>query len=508
MWYVSYMTYVERIDTFMASTGLETYRVGGSVRDDLLGRKVKDCDYMIRCAPLREIRGRLHEAGKDVEKFSVAPLVLRDGRQAGWRVSGRGLGLVEIVLPRTEVSTGPGHRDFQIVLDPNLSLEEDAKRRDFTFNALYVRVDDGDLLCCRECDYGGAYPVIDPTGRGQYDLKHRLVNVTHADSFRDDPLRTLRALRFVSTLDYELGPETRWLMEQHADAVTGLTQAGTSGTVLDELGKLLMGQCPAKALRLARDTGVLAVALPELGPMLGFDQGSRYHDMTTDEHTFTALETAAHVNAPLRVRMALLFHDAGKPESAWIGKDGRKHYYAQDGSKRAGGNDGWDFSAATEDHEVVGARIWDEAAERLGADRKLRADVRTLILSHMVPCEKADEVKARRARVRLGDELLRDLYLMRSCDLSGKGNKNAKFLLNVGKLEAARAAAEAAGVPRSPKDLQINGVDVHDALPRGAEGRRIGEVLRGVLDEVVCDPSEQKLTRDWQLAAAARLGRH
>jgi tRNA nucleotidyltransferase (CCA-adding enzyme) len=74
---------------------------------------------------------------------------------------------------------------------------------------------------------------------------------------------------------------------------------------------------------------VLAVVLPELAPMLGFEQGSRYHDLNTDEHTFKALETAAHVDAPLRVRWALLFHDAGKPDSAWVGKDGRKHYYAR-----------------------------------------------------------------------------------------------------------------------------------------------------------------------------------
>jgi tRNA nucleotidyltransferase/poly(A) polymerase len=478
------MASVERTDNFMAALGAEAYRVGGSVRDELLGRKVKDADYMVRGVDLFKLGGDLSTAARALgytERMAVTPLKLRDGRQAGWRVSARGLGLVEVVLPRTEVPREalPGentHRAFDIKVNPEVSLYEDAQRRDFTFNALYKNVHTGE--------------VLDPIGTGLYDLQHKLVRTTHEDSFRDDPLRTLRALRFVSTLGYDLTQDTQEQMTKHAPAVTGLSAKGyASGTVLDELSRLLMGQYPAKALRLARNTGVLAVLLPELAPMLDFDQGSRYHDLTTDEHTFAALETAAHVDAPLRVRMALLFHDAGKPESAWVGEDSRKHYYASKESD-------------TEDHEVVGARIWDEVSARLNAERTLRNDVRTLILNHMVPCVKCNPVKVRRARVRLGDALLRDLYLMRMCDLSGKGKKNLSMLAKIAEMESERQRAERTGVPCGPKDLQINGNDVK-AL--GAEGRRIGEVLAAVLDEVVCDPAGTKLTREWQLARAEAL---
>ncbi len=488
------MAYLERTDSFIASLGFEAYRVGGSVRDEILGRKAKDADYMIRGASLKDLgrvlRGQL--AYGNWRDAHTKPLVLRDGRQAGWRVSAKGLGCIEIVLPRTEVSTGPGHRDFKIVLDPELPLEEDAKRRDFTFNALYLRVDNP----VAGSEVSGI--LYDPTGRGLYDLSHRCVSVTHADSFRDDPLRMLRALRFVSTLGYDLGAETRALMALHSDAVSGLTLKGyVSGTVLDEFSKLLMGQDPAGALRVARDTGVLAVALPDLAPMLGFDQGSRYHDMTTDEHTFTALETAAHVDAPLRVRWALLFHDSGKPETAWVGKDGRKHYYAKVMQRAPDGA----IEAETEDHEVVGERIWRQAAERLATDRKLRDDVATLVRNHMVPCQKFNATKVRRARVKLGDELLRDLYLMRACDLSGKGKNsvNGTQIHIVGRMEAERARCEAAGVPKSARDLEISG---HDVMQLGPEGAEIGWVLANVLDQVVCDPSELKLSREWQLKAA------
>jgi tRNA nucleotidyltransferase (CCA-adding enzyme) len=468
--------YLIRTDRFVAGLGLEAYRVGGSVRDELLGRKVKDADYVVR-APLVD----LYRALLDTDA-KVSNLKLRDGRHVGFRASRKGLGLIEIVLPRAERSTGPGHRDFEIVVDHTLSLEEDATRRDFTFNALYVDAASG--------------PILDPTGRGLSDLQRKMINVTHADSFRDDPVRMLRALRFMSTLDYDLGGETFGLMVNAADAAANLVgpKGGASAVAFEELCKLLMGQVPAKALRMARDTGVLGRFLPELAPMLGFDQGSRYHDMTTDEHTFVALETAAHVNAPLRVRLALLFHDSGKPESAWVGDDGRKHYYAH-GYYDADGE-----PCISEDHETVGARLWAQAGQRLGVPIKLRKEVETLVHEHMVKCEAVKPTKIRRARVALGDNMLRDLYLMRACDLSGKGLKNEKFLNNIRDMERVREEAQAAGVPASVADLAIDG---RDAAAVGLRGQEIGDALRRVLDEVVCQPEGVRLTREWQLG---RLG--
>lgn len=463
----------------MASLGVEAYRVGGSVRDELLGRPAKDADYMVRGVRLFDLGSVLRKALADggYPKPSVKPLVLRDGRQAGWRVSARGLGCIEITMPRTERSTGPGHRDFEIVIDPDLTLAEDAVRRDFTFNALYLRIGDSDRV------------VVDPTGRGMYDLQHRLVQTTHPDSFRDDPLRTLRALRFVSTLGYDLGSATRDQMVEHADAVTGLSANGyASGTVLDEMSRILMGSGAVGALRLARDTGVLGVLFPELAPMLGFDQGSRYHDLTTDEHTFKALETAVHVDAPLRVRWALLFHDSGKPDSAWMGDDGRLHYYAS--PKGIGPN---------VDHEVVSEELWRAAAVRLGSDKRLREDVAKLIRHHMVPTSrKRVAVRARRMRVQFGDDLLRDLFLHRMCDLTGKGEGKANMtaLDAIAMLEAERREAVAAGVPAKPGDLAVGGKDAIDA---GLSGRDIGTALHRVLDEVVCQPDERRMSREWQM---------
>jgi tRNA nucleotidyltransferase (CCA-adding enzyme) len=240
--------------------------------------------------------------------------------------------------------------------------------------------------------------------------------------------------------------------------------------------------------------------------MLGFDQGSRYHDLTTDEHIFKALETAAHVDAPLRVRMALLFHDAGKPESAWVDLKGNKHYYAPSDDQwyHACLADGLIHQGSTQtppkpvDHEVASARLWDEASKRLNVDKTLRDNVRALILHHMVPTKtKNVGTRVRRMRVQFGDELLRDLFLHRMCDLSGKQGKVALIhIQHIARMEEERVKAQTAGLPASVKDLKIGG---KDAQALGLRGRDIGAALNRVLDEVVCRPDEQTLSRDWQL---------
>ncbi len=457
-------------DAFIRSLGFpESYRVGGSVRDELLGLTPKDGDYIIREVSLERLTEAVRRHGG-----RPSPLQLRDGRQIGVRANVRGLGPVEISLPRTEVSTGPGHGDFAIVCDPDLLLLSDATRRDFTINALYRHVRTG--------------KVVDPLG-GRDALSARVIRTTHANSFRDDPLRILRGLRFVSTLPgFSLSPETLSQMSEHSDACDGLTRAAVSGTVLDELCRLLMGRSVARALRVARDTGVLARLLPELEPMIGFEQESRYHDMTTDEHTFTALNAAAAMHLSLRVRLALLFHDAGKPASAWKGPDGRLHYYeSPEGLGR--------------DHEEVGAEIAHATLVRLNAPRSLRRDVVTLVRRHMVPIHgRPKATRVRRWRIELGDELLSDLLKHRLADVMGKGTVDNSALLALAKLEEHRAQAEKDNIPNTTKELPITG---HDLIELGLDGPRIGEVQRKLLHEVAYNPRLND--REWLLGRAAKL---
>lgn len=467
---------IERADNFIASLGIEAYRVGGSVRDELIGRTPKDADYMVRGIGLGDL---LDVVQAQSRANRLSPLKLRDGQTVGWRVVFPGTAAVEITLPRREVSTGPKHSDFKIEVDPSITLEEDAQRRDFTFNALYKQVGDHILGF-----------VKDPTGRGLYDLERRIVNTTHRTSFRDDPLRMLRALRFVAR-GYDMGGNTWAQMMEHAKSITGLTSNGhMSGTVYDEMCKILMGTDVRKALRIGRDTGVLRRLFPALAPMMGFDQASRYHDLTTDEHTFAALDVAAVSEASLRVRWALLFHDAGKPEAAWRGEDGRLHYYQHK------------YRPGSVDHEAVSERLWRATATHLsGIEREMVADVAKLIRYHMISYKsRGVDVRVRRMRVQFGPDLLYDLLMHRACDLAGKeGRAEQKHLDQVREMVRALNDANRDKIPAKITDLAINGRDLKDL---GIEGRKIGEVLRAVLDEVVVRGDGLGLSRDWQLARA------
>lgn len=479
LWYGSFMTYTDRTNRFVAGLGAEAYLVGGAVRDSLLGRRVKDADYVIRMS-LDDLRRSLRKTGAD-----VGPMHLRTGAVVGYRANKKGIGLVEIALPRTdakpvedqtpEAQLGNERHKVAIEVDPTIPLEQDAVRRDFTINAMYRSVQTGE--------------IVDPLG-GAADLAAGVIRTTHESSFADDPLRILRALRFVSVLGFDLSDETLGQMVRHAGAVTGLTGKGVSGTALEELEKMLVGRHVAKALRIARDTGVLGTFLPELRPMLGFDQGSAYHDLTTDEHTFTAMDAAASMGCSLRVMMALLFHDAGKPESAWKDEDGFTRFYAK-GDK--------------EDHAVVGARLARKALKRLNAETKLIRDVTILIERHMVPLTmKVKPTKVRKWRCELGDALLADLFKHRLADCAGKTVVDYDALRAIARMEEIREDAVRMKVPASPKDLKDAGlIDGHDLIEMGVEKQKIGTILNQLLHEVVSDPS--RADRTWLLDRAKRL---
>lgn len=485
------MTYTRRTDDFIASLGLpEAYRVGGSVRDEILGRRCKDADYVVRGIERDELKRTCRKTGAD-----VSDLKLRDGRKVGVRVHKRGLGLMEIMLPRTDVKREASDDEnarhaFEIITNPDLTLGQDAIRRDLTINALYKIVPTQHVNGWGETGMGER-GIIDPTGHGIADLQEGIIRTTYENSFTDDPLRVLRALRFRSVLDFELADETREQMTNQAHAVTGLTGKGVSGTALEELCKLLMGRHVANALRDARDTGVLAVLLPELSDMLDFIQESKYHDMTTDEHTFTALDAAAGLDCSLRVRMALLFHDSGKPEVSWMGEDNHLHFYESKDVEDS------------EDHAVAGARRARKALKRLNAERPMLRDVPLLVERHMVSLSmRTKAAKVRTWRCDLGDELLEDLFKHRLCDVLGKGVIDYEAVQAIARLEKIREDAQHAKVPLAAKELAISG---HDLMALGLEGRQIGIVQKQLLHEVVSQPERNE--HEWLMGRAAKLAR-
>jgi tRNA nucleotidyltransferase (CCA-adding enzyme) len=474
------MARVTTVADYVHSLGLDAYVVGGAVRDELLGKEPRELDFVVPGVGHAELRAALERHGK-VEDLVVADqrvgvrLLPRDRAVRALQPQG-----IEFTPPRVERSTGPGRHDFAIVADAEISLEQDMERRDFTINAIARRLATGELL--------------DPLG-GREDLERGILRTTSPTSFRDDPLRIVRGLRFVSQLGAEPDEDTVRQMREWApqlDHVSGeRIGGGLAADGMGELSKLLLGTHPAKALRLARDTGVLEHLLPELAPSLGFDQRSRYHDLPLDEHTFRVVQAAADAGAPLSVRLAALLHDAGKPESAWAGCDGRLHFYANPAlGKRA--------------HEEIGAELASQALSRLRYPSRLRQRVRTIVREHMFAVPPANApAKARRFLHRYGDVLSFELVAHKRADLLGKRRD-----------EDEQTTAELVAVDRfrqrlerelkRPHRLDQLAVDGGDLIAAGwREGPELGAALRHLLACVIGDPALN--TREWLLAEAERL---
>jgi tRNA nucleotidyltransferase (CCA-adding enzyme) len=467
---------------YVHSLGLDAYLVGGAVRDQLLGIPVKEFDFVVPGVGHAELRAALEPHGK-VEDLVVADqhvgvrLVPRDKAARALQPGG-----IEFAPPRVERSTGPGRHDFVIVADAGISLEQDMERRDFTVNAIARRLETGE--------------VLDPLG-GQADLDRKILRTTSPTSFRDDPLRIVRGLRFVSQLDLEPDEDTLRQMREWAPQIEHVSGerigGGLAADGMGELSKLLMGKRPAKALRLARDSGVLIHLLPEMEPAIGFDQESRYHDLPLDEHTFEVVQASADADAPLRVRLAALLHDLGKPASAWRGHDGRLHFYAKPklGKRR---------------HEEVGADIASQVLNRLRYPAKLRQRVRAIVAHHMfgVPSP-GDAAKARRFLHRHGDELAFDLVMHKRADLQGKReNPNHTTDEELDRLD--RFHETLVGELESPHRLDQLVVDGNDLIEVGWEpGPELGAALEHLLACVIGDPTLNQ--REWLLAEAERQRR-
>ena len=429
------------IEDFVRGLALDAYLVGGAVRDEQLGLESKDADFVVPGVDYDGLRRALEPHGR-VEELEVA------GRRVGARLYPNDRNVraaapagIEFAPPRGERSTGPGRHDFEIVADPSLSIEDDMARRDFTVNAVARRLETGDL--------------VDPFG-GVDDLKNGILRTVGPRSFAEDPLRIVRGLRLVSQLGLTPDEDTLQQMRDEADRVLLVSAERIGGGLhadgLGELSKLLLGAQPARALRLARDTGVLTALLPELEPTIGFVQESKRQHLPLDEHIFEVVQAAADADASLAVRLGALLHDAGKP-----GADG--------------------------DHAERGARLADQALGRLRYPARLRTYVTRLVRAHAFPLGEVDERFARRFLREHGDELAFDLVAHKEADLRGKRVPQAE-------LDAAARLRRLLEQERvHPHRLEDLAVDGSDLLQIGySEGPDLGRALESLLDAVVENP--------------------
>ncbi|MBP6405781.1 MAG: multifunctional CCA addition/repair protein [Ramlibacter sp.] len=261
---------------------MQIYRVGGAVRDALLGHPVNDHDWVVVGATPEELmqQGYL-PVGKDF------PVFLHPQTKE------------EYALARTERKTARGYQGFAIHADPGVTLEQDLARRDLTINAI-----------AQAAGASGTDGLVDPYG-GQRDLKARVLrHVT--DSFGEDPVRILRLARFAARFaDFTVAPETMALMKHMVD--DGEVDALVAERVWQELARGLMAPRPSRMFEVLRECGALARLLPEVDRLWGVPQRPEYHpEVDTGVHLMMVLDMSAQLQAPLATRFACLGHDLGK----------------------------------------------------------------------------------------------------------------------------------------------------------------------------------------------------
>ena len=257
---------------------MQTFLVGGAVRDALLGLSGSDRDWVVvGASPETLIAQGFQPVGQDFPVF-LHP----DTRE-------------EYALARTERKTARGYHGFVFHAAPDVTLEEDLARRDLTVNAIAQ-------------DAQGR--LIDPFG-GQRDLSAKVLrHVTPA--FREDPVRILRLARFAARFpDFSVAPETLALMRAMVE--DGEVDALVSERVWQELARGLMSQRPSRMLQVLRACGALKRLLPEVDRLYGVPQRADYHpEVDTGVHLEMVLDQSARLGTSLAIRFACLCHDLGK----------------------------------------------------------------------------------------------------------------------------------------------------------------------------------------------------
>ena len=267
---------------------MKTYLVGGAVRDALLKLPVKDRDWVVVGAtPEAMLAQGFQQVGRDF------PVFLHPHSRE------------EYALARTERKSGNGYTGFVTWSAPDVTLEQDLRRRDLTINAIAQR-ENGEL--------------IDPF-HGERDLQARLLRHV-SDAFNEDPLRVLRVARFAARfahLNFRIADETQALMRQMA--ASGELSHLTAERVWKETEKALTSRNPQVYFQTLRDCGALEVLFPELDRLFGIPAPAKWHpEIDTGVHTLMTLTMAASLSDEIDVRFATLFHDVGKaltPPEKW-----------------------------------------------------------------------------------------------------------------------------------------------------------------------------------------------
>ncbi|GHV96683.1 HDIG domain-containing protein [Spirochaetia bacterium] len=369
---------------------------------------------------------------------------------------------LEITTYRTESDYTDGRRPDAVRYAA--TIEEDLSRRDFTMNAIALRLPGGE--------------AVDPFG-GAADIKAGIIRCVGSapERFAEDGLRPLRAVRFAAQLGFELEQAT-------LDAIPGALPVSAKVSperVRDELDKILASPIPSRAFLLMEKTGLLSLFLSELAACRGIDQKG-FHRFDVLDHSLLACDYAAREQYPQEVRIAALLHDIGKPVTRKMGEAGVWTFYQ---------------------HETESYKLSRKILTRLRHPNALIDNASHLVKEHMFHyTEEWTDAAVRRFIVRAGESSLENLYRLRRADAfaTAATEPPADFLLPlVSRVDKILAGSRALSL----KDLAISGKDlIETGIP---PGKTIGIILNELLETVLDDPEQN--TREKLLEIAGNIFR-
>ncbi len=414
------------INTLIAA-GYDAYAVGGCVRDSILGREPDDWDITTSALPEQVKRLFRRTIDTGIQHGTVTVMLEKEG--------------FEVTTYRIDGEYKDSRHPKEVMFTPNLM--EDLKRRDFTINAMA---------------YNDKVGIVDEFD-GIQDLKRKVIRCVGnpEERFCEDALRIMRAIRFSAQLGYSIEENTRKAITKKAFTLKNIS----AERIQTELIKLVVSDHPY-LLKDAYDTGVTNVILPEFDRMMQTTQNNPHHQYTVGEHALHAMEK---VEKDKNLRLGMLFHDVGKPETKSTDKNGVDHFYR---------------------HAVTGHEITRKILRRLKFDNDTINKVTKFVLFHDYNVELTPR-GVRRAIATVGEDIFPCLFLVKRADiLAQSAYQQQQKLDKLATLQILYNNEMEAKNCVSLKTLAVTGKDLIDAgmLP----GKELGDTLDQLLKLVIDHP--------------------
>ena len=415
------------IDTIM-DAGYEAYAVGGCVRDSILGRKPDDWDITTSATPyqIKELFKRTIDTG--IQHGTVTVMLEKEG--------------FEVTTYRIDGEYEDSRHPKEVTFTAN--LVEDLKRRDFTINAMAYN------------DKAGLVDVFDGVG----DIERKIIRCVGnpTERFTEDALRMMRAVRFSAQLGYEIEENTALAIKDLAPNLKNIS----AERIQVELIKLVTSPHP-EHLRIAYETGITKVIMPEFDVCMETVQNNPHHCYTVGEHTLKSMQA---IEPDKVLRLAMLFHDIGKPVTISTDEKGIHHFYG---------------------HPDVSEDLARKILRRLKFDNYTLRMVTGLVKYHDREV-KPEPKYVRRAILKIGEDIFPLLFPIKKADIAAQSDYKREEKNE--KLEMVRLAYEEVILKNqcvSLKTLAITGRDLITEVGMEA-GPELGKVLEKLLDEVIENP--------------------